>query len=73
MVTLTVWTDFEVPSTSRFATAAEAFDCGDNALLRLSCDRYVLRFDNGYGALYRRREYSNGAYTLGNIVAKREA
>lgn len=72
--TLTIWTDFEVPSTKRFATAADAFDCGDDALLNLGCNRYVLRFDNNpHGSLIRRREYRDGGYQLGAIVARREA
>lgn len=71
--TLTIWTDFEVPCTRRFAAAADAFDCGDNALLHLGCSRYVLRPDNGASALYRQREYRDGAYRLSPIVAKRDA
>ena len=65
-VSVTIWTDFEVPSTRRCATAEHAFSLGDNALINLSCDRYVVRFDNGAQAIGRRRVYERGAYRPGD-------
>lgn len=68
-VSITIWTDFEVPSTRRCATAAHAFGLGDNALINLSCDRYVVRFENSAQAIGRRRLYEGGEYRLGDYYA----
>jgi hypothetical protein len=65
-VTITIWTDFEVPSTRQCATAGHAFDLGDNALRNLGCDRYTVSFVNGAAAVARRRVWRDGAYALGD-------
>ena len=68
-VSVTILTDFEVPSTRHCATAAHAFGLGDNALINLSCDRYIVRFVNGAQAIGRRRVYEAGKYRLGDYYS----
>lgn len=67
-VTITIWTDFEVPSTRRCATAGHAFALGDDALLNLGCDRYVVAFESGASSIMRRRVYDKGAWRLGEYT-----
>jgi hypothetical protein len=63
---LTIWTDFEVPSTSNHQFTCDAIAKGDNALLNLGCDRYRLEMSDGSGPIVRRRKWVAALLKTGN-------